>query len=171
MKRPKWQFGLAAIFVAMTIFGVVLSVYRHLEYVDERVHFHTFRTGSTNRSEGTDISLEVLLASREALLAGDEYRIEDLGRRFHVGQPMEIAYVPAQLIAVDNAITMRKDQQARREAEVKYHQEMAAEYEKSRWRPWHRIPDRPRPPEVLSRAEGVGNSGGLNPQLIPLVEK
>jgi len=171
IKSRKVQFSLATIFIAMTLFGLAMMFYRHLEHVEERVHFHWAKAGPTGVSP-TDTDLELFQASREALLAGDEYRLEGLAQRFHMGQRMEIAYVPAQLIAVDNAIARLKDAKTRGDASREYHLAMAAEYEKSRWRPWYRIPDLPLPPETDFRAErmDVGKST-LNPQLIPIVEK
>lgn len=172
MKNRKLQFSLATLFVATTIVGIMMSGYRYRTYVEERVQFHTRKRDSANTGMVATIDrMNVFLESREALLAGDEDRLENLATRFHVGQPMEIAYVPVQLAILDRDISKLRVDYTRGEAVKKYHAEMVVEFEKSRWRPWHRMPELTPPSESISRADIDAIRTGDNTQLLPIVEK
>ena len=175
MKKYKLQFSLATLFVAVTVVGIMMSGYRYRTYVEERVLFHTRKRDSASSAMVAFIDrMNVFLESREALLAGDGDHVENLATRYHSGQPMEIAYVPVQLALLDKEVSKLRAYYTRQEAIKKYHAEMAVEFEKARWRPWHRMPELALPPELMSQAEaakeGLVNSS-LNPQLLPIVEK
>lgn len=151
MKIPKFQFRLATIFVALTLCGMVMAVYRHYVHIDERIRYHRVRQGSS-ASSGMLSSLQVFQESREALVAGDEDRLDALGSSYRFGQPLEIGYVPAQLAALDQAISDMKAGEEEGELVKNYHAQMVAEYEKSRWRPWHRVDESAGPPPTHFRA-------------------
>lgn len=153
MKIPKLQFRLATVFVALTLCGMVMGVYRHYVYVGERIHYHSIKQGNASSgSLGMLNRVQVLQESRDALLAGDEDRLDELATRYRIGQPLEIAYVPVQLAAVDKAIADLKADSAHEEIIRNYHAQMIAEYEKSRWRLWLRVTEPESPPKSIHRS-------------------
>ena len=48
MKIPKLRFSLAAVFVGLTLLGIVLGVYRHYLHCEERIAFHMQMIGKSN---------------------------------------------------------------------------------------------------------------------------
>src|SRR5690349_19911184 len=113
MKRRKLQFGLAALFVAMTVFGLALTWYRNYLHNEERFRFHSRYAGpapSGANLKGKELTL--FQECREALLAGDERRIEKLALGAQHGQLEEIGYVPIQLATLDKIITQLKEEAA-----------------------------------------------------------
>jgi len=171
VKKYKLQFSLATLFVAVTVVGIMMSGYRYRTYVEERVQFHTRKRDSASSAMVSFIDrMNVFLESREALLAGDEDRLATLATRLRAGQPMEIAYVPVQLAILDKDISKLRAGYTTTEAIKKYHAEMVVEFETSRWRPWHRVPEMA-PPEFVPRDDAAPVAYGDNPQLLPIVEK
>ena len=64
-------------------------------------------------------------------------------------QALEIAYVPAQLAILDNKLIWEKAENAQEELVKNYHTQLVADYEQSRWRPWHRVTELASPPETM----------------------
>lgn len=150
MKLPKLQFRLSTIIVAVAILGIALSLYRHHLYVEQRLSFHRQELKAVDFSLlNKNKVLSVFLDSREALLAGDEDRLERLTSRIVAGQPEQIVNAPHQLVAVDNALLDLKDEIAQQEVVQKYHADVIAGFEQSRWRPWHRVGELASPPTSL----------------------
>ena len=153
MKIPKLQFRLATVFVALTLCGMVMGTYRYYVYVNERIHYHSqLREQANTRMQNRSQLLTVFQASREPLLAGDEDRLDNLSEHYVFGQPLEIAYIPAQLAAVDKEISLLKAEYAQEETVKNYHVQMITEFENSRWRPWHRVAELASPPVSMDRA-------------------